>query len=247
MDKTPIKRVLFFDVETTGIPDRKLPADDPAQPRICSFAALLCEHSPDLLVRQAVHMLACPDGWTVPENVVAIHGLTTELLVEYGVPTKLILEVAADLMLRADQWTAHSVDFDLKMLRGEFRRAGMDDLFDKRPKFCTMRGTAAALGTGWPKLKDAYRHFVGKELTGAHGAAADVRACREIYRHLGFSRTADMHRHGAITPAGSDKMPPEPAGPQPREGYGGTTAALQYHSTMVGTEAEDFLSGGPGA
>jgi hypothetical protein len=63
---------------------------------------------------------------------------------------------------------------DLKIMRGELRRAGRDDLFAKTRNICTMRAFSKAFNARWTKLADALDHF-GLELNGAH----DLGACPE--------------------------------------------------------------------
>lgn len=193
------KTVLFLDTETSGLPSRKLPADDPSQPHICTIALLLCDHVRELPVRQAVHLMISPAGkWSVEPGAQKVHGMSTELLEEHGLPAAMVMGIVSEMMMKAGLWCAHSADFDLKLIRGELRRLGMPDLFGLRNAFCTMRAAAAEFRSGWPKLADAYRQLLNKELVGAHGAAADVRAVRDIYREIGFSRSQETYRRGAI-------------------------------------------------
>ena len=60
-----------------------------------------------------------------------------------------------------------------------------------KPRFCTMKSTTDICripsprgGYKWPKLGEAYKHFFGEELQGAHDAMNDVRAAMRIYFHL---------------------------------------------------------------
>jgi len=45
-------------------------------------------------------------------------------------------------------------------------------------------GIPGRYGYKWPTLQEAYRHFTGTELAGAHDALTDVRACRVIYEAI---------------------------------------------------------------
>ena len=81
-------------------------------------------------------------------------------------------------------------------------RNGLDrteiETLEAQPKFCTMSASSAIMklpptekmiSAGFnkpkpPKLSDAYEHFFGKNLEGAHNALVDVRACKEVYFEL---------------------------------------------------------------
>ena len=39
----------------------------------------------------------------------------------------------------------------------------------------------ADYGFKWPKLTEAFRHFIGKDMEGAHDALADVRGCAAVF------------------------------------------------------------------
>jgi DNA polymerase-3 subunit epsilon len=72
-----MKTILFYDTETTGLPLWNLPSEHPEQPRVLQLAALLCDEATGEDLQQ-MNMIILPDGWTVPDEVAAIHGITTE-------------------------------------------------------------------------------------------------------------------------------------------------------------------------
>lgn len=183
---------LFFDTETTGKADFTAGHQSPYQPRIVQFAALLCDDQGAELGMFST--IIKPDGWRIPAEAAAIHGITTEKAEECGVPILCALSMFSMFAAVADTVVAHNIDFDALVCRSEYFRAGKSARFDERPnKFCTMKPTTALCkiphvkrwpGSGpykYPKLQEAYPILLGKQLEGAHDALADVRACAEIY------------------------------------------------------------------
>ena len=68
---------LAYDTETTGLPLWNDPSDDPRQPHIVQLAAALV----DIDTRRTIasmDVIVKPDGWTIPDDTVAVHGITTE-------------------------------------------------------------------------------------------------------------------------------------------------------------------------
>jgi DNA polymerase-3 subunit epsilon len=186
---------LFFDTETTGLPDFKLPAEWEAQPRICQLGAIVTDR--DGRVKAEANLLIKPDGWTIPDAATAVHGISQADAEKYGVTMKGALSVFARLLKMADTLIAHNLRFDLFLLEIEAHRTGMlDGKLDLPPScFCTMTSSINVLqlpptqkmqAVGFtkfknPNLQEAYRHFFGREFEGAHDAMADVRACRDVF------------------------------------------------------------------
>ncbi|MGT2505722.1 hypothetical protein [Cupriavidus basilensis] len=58
--------ILFYDTETSGLPQWSLPSEDPSQPHITQIAAEL--HDEDTGTTLAfMDLLIRPDGWTIPK------------------------------------------------------------------------------------------------------------------------------------------------------------------------------------
>jgi len=190
--------ILVYDTETTGLPNFRLPADDPSQPRMIQLAFALYD-GPDTLVAEECHLIK-PDGWTMPQQLVDKlgHGLTQKRLERDGTP---ITEVLEAFNLTRDQATllvAYGIRFDQKILRGEFRRGGFRDRYAETPECCVMRAatplcklppTDAMIATGrysykTPKLTEAAKIILGVEHVGAHDALADVRMTARLYFHI---------------------------------------------------------------
>lgn len=178
-----------IDTESSGLFDFKQPADADGQPRLAQLAVILLY---DDLKESAAHdFFIKPDGWSMQPEASAVNGLTDEILNARGVPVRQVLDFYAALIDEGYTIAAFNAQFDTKVMRGEMRRAGMDDRFEKTPNVCLMRASTGvckvprAKGNGYkfPKLVEACEYFkIG--LPDAHSATGDVRAAAQILRFL---------------------------------------------------------------
>lgn len=182
--------VIFFDTETTGLPDWKNPSEAENQPHIVQIAA----HLVDLRTREikdTINVIIKPDGWTIPQEVTDIHGITTDAALEVGEPENDVLQKFL-AMWSGRIRIAHNTTFDNRIIRIATKRYCDDATIDawKDGQYeCTgilskpiMQMTPKnKFGFKMPKLSEAYKFFTGKELENAHTALADVNACMEIY------------------------------------------------------------------
>lgn len=177
--------ILFFDTETTGVPDWKKPSDDPFQPHLVQLAALLVDpftrktlSSIDLIIR--------PDGWTIPEETVEIHGITTEHALAVGVPEELALRLFLE-MWNGHLRVAHNTTFDNRMIRIAIKRYIGDDMAEQwrdSDYYCTMINARKLIGGKQPSLAEAFSHFCKvplEDIYQAHSAMGDTMACKDIY------------------------------------------------------------------
>jgi DNA polymerase III epsilon subunit-like protein len=182
-------RYAFIDTETSGLPNFRLPADDPAQPRLASYAMILTNYKCE--ITDTYERLIKPDGWTLEPEAAAANGLDMDLLNQEGVPVAEILTAYEQAVRQGYVFVAYNAQFDLKIMRGELRRAGRDDLFGITQNVCAMRSTkgltiekAGDKKGGFPKLSDTYRHLFQEEMPGAHNSFADAEACLRIFKEL---------------------------------------------------------------
>ncbi|KJK22089.1 hypothetical protein UB46_23520 [Burkholderiaceae bacterium 16] len=198
--------ILFYDTETSGLPQWSLPSEDPSQPHITQIAAEL--HDEDTGTTLAfMDLLIRPDGWTIPEELEALTGITNEKAERFGVPIEKAMPLLLNMWRKAELRIAHNESFDMRMVRIEMMRlmahdAPIHDEWKTSPAFCTqskstkiinLPPTEKMLAAGRrtpksPNLGEAFRHFTGTDLVGAHNAAVDLAACRTVYygikRHL---------------------------------------------------------------
>jgi len=104
-----------------------------------------------------------------------------------------VLDAYSEVLDHKPMLIGHGITGDMKMLRGELRRAGRPDRFeDTSNYYCTMRKSTgwcklpspSGRGYKWPKLGEAYQHFFKETLEGAHDALVDAMAVRRIYLRM---------------------------------------------------------------
>lgn len=187
----------FYDTETTGLPQFSQPSEHPDQPHIVQLAAALV----DLDTRETVASLDVvvrPNGWTIPDEVAAVHGITTEHAAAVGVPEPLALSLFLELWGRRTR-IAHNEQFDARIIRIAQHRAGELepelDAWKRGIARCTARlatpivkcpPTAKMIAAGRKHYKtanlgEAVQFFTGKPLENAHSAMADVKGCMDVY------------------------------------------------------------------
>lgn len=210
----------IFDTETTGLFVFKdangmpVPADDPCQPRLAELGMILLDEN--LEVEREIEMYVQPDGWVMPPEAGKANWLTTEFLHENGAPVADVLDQYIRVIDAGYTMVAFNAQFDLKMMRGELRRAGMNDRFEQTKNICIMRAAMAigvqkaGGGRGFPKLSDCMTHL-GIEQEAAHTAGGDARSALALFRHLYETGNLPQARvHYAKTPPLHAENPPAP-------------------------------------
>jgi len=193
----PPENLLFYDTETTGLPDWKADIMAPHQPRIIQLAAILTD--PTGVVIGEFQALIKPDGWTVPEFITNLTGVTQEDCETEGIPMKEALERFHELELKARARLAYNNTFDEFLMNRESRiYNGKDltsfielvDVMELAKPICKLPASERMIKAGFgadfkpPKLIEAYQALFGRGFEKAHNALNDVRATIEVYFHI---------------------------------------------------------------
>ncbi|MFM9922717.1 3'-5' exonuclease [Variovorax sp. H27-G14] len=192
-----MKLALFYDSETTGLPLFKEPSEHPDQPHIVQLGAILV----DLETRRVLSTLDVivkPEGWEIPAEVTAIHGISTDLATAVGVPEAEAVGMLVAMWQRAQCRIGHNETFDARIVRIALMRhfpGALADEWKEGAAQCTQKIATPILklpptekmvaarmrGPKSANLGEAYAHFMGKPLEGAHSAIVDVRACMDVF------------------------------------------------------------------
>ena len=135
----------------------------------------------------AQNVLIRPEGFRIPPEATAVHGITTEQALEWGIDLAEALEqLSAEIanpLGPARVLVGHNLAFDLRVLEGEYKRLRMLAPFNGLPRIDTMLATVELCaiprdlgGYKWPKLQELYFVLFDDEFP-AHDAGADVAAC----------------------------------------------------------------------
>ena len=182
---------VFFDTETTGLPGKfGAPAEDLdawSTARLVQLSWIVDQDGykigfGDLIIR--------PDGFEIPKEASAIHGITQMEAMEKGIELKKAVYYFLGAARMADIVIGHNIDFDLGVVGAELIRTWgknylkdmvTEDTMKSSTDFCQI---PSARGYKWPKLMELYMKLFGREFEDAHDSMNDVRATRECYWEL---------------------------------------------------------------
>ena len=171
--------LVVFDIESTGVV--------PQRDRIVEIAVM--KVMPDGTSRTTVRRLN--PGMPIPPGATAVHGITDADVAD----CPMFEDIAEKLYAYLDgcDLAGYNIQgFDIPLLENEFKRVGLEfntasrKVIDAYNIFCKL----------YPRtLTAAYKFFCGKDLEGAHGAAADTEATWEVIlgqlaKHPELPRTA---------------------------------------------------------
>lgn len=185
--------ICVYDTETTGFPLWKDPSDHPDQPHIVELAALLVDTDSREVVGK-FHDLIRPDGWawTNDSEAFAVHGITMEHALEFGIGERDALQQFRDLHDRAELRVGFNESFDARICRIGFKRyfpIEVAEAFKAAPKSCAMwearpicqiPHSGNRKGLKLPKLSEAC-DFFGIVHEGAHSALGDATATNAVW------------------------------------------------------------------
>ena len=195
---------LAYDTETSGLPLFSEPSEHPDQPHIVQLGALLVDLDTWKTI-SSIDVIVRPEGWTIPDEVAAIHGITTERAMDLGISESMALGMLLELWGEARSERrlriGHNESFDARIVRIALMRFEDEPLADQwkaGQAECTqllstpilkLPPTEKMLRAGFKKnksanLREAYEFFTGQQLVDAHSAMADAQACLTVYRAI---------------------------------------------------------------
>lgn len=184
---------LIFDTETTGLPRNwNAPITDTDNwPRCIQIAWQLHDEFGNLIEHQ--DYLVRPDGFNIPYDAERIHGISTELAEEQGIPLSEVLEKFNVALAKSKFVVGQNIGFDVNIMGCEFHRLGVESPMSQMPVLDTCTEITAELlrlpgGRGGkfklPTLTELHQYLFGEPFAEAHNATADVEATTRCFLQL---------------------------------------------------------------
>ncbi|MFS4456070.1 DNA polymerase III subunit alpha [Maribacter sp. 2304DJ31-5] len=183
----------IFDTETTGLPKRwDAPITDTDNwPRCIQIAWQLHDDMGNLIEHQ--DYLVKPDGFNIPYDAEKIHGISTALAEQDGVPLSEVLEKFNIAMSKTKFIVGQNVGFDVNIMGAEFHRMNVENPLQELPVLDTCTEHTAQLcqipgGRGGkfklPTLTELHEYLFAAPFAEAHNATADVEATTRCFLEL---------------------------------------------------------------
>jgi len=205
-----INDILFFDAETTGLPEKgaQWESDFKYYPNIASLAWIFGGVEK--------HYIVYPDGWEIPLETTAIHGITTEYALEHGTKIDIVLADFAEDALKAPFVAAHNIYFDSSVVKANvlkhlgrqfYDEMRFEDGLYKGKRIDTMMKTIKFVGACYengrpgkfPRLEELHEKLFPGEKFEAHNSLEDCKAlqrCLPPLIELGIIQLA-LKEYGA--------------------------------------------------
>ena len=191
-------RIVVFDTETTGLPKLKnVPAKNMKDnwPHIVSLSWSVIEHN---VVVDTYSYIIQPMNWTIPDDSIAIHGITNEQAKNDGYPLSYVIDKF--ISTRYDVLIAHNLEFDENVLmQAVYWDLGrMEFNGFPHPKRCTMKTSRELCklpNNKYPKLSELYEFVFGvrPDTKQLHNSMYDViiltkiiQVCKPLQEKLGL-------------------------------------------------------------
>ncbi|MDM1048750.1 MULTISPECIES: DNA polymerase III subunit alpha [Sphingobacterium] len=184
---------IIFDTETTGLPKRwDAPITDTDNwPRCIQIAWQLHDEMGRMIEHQ--DYLIKPDGFNIPYDSEKIHGISTALAEEEGIPLTDVLVKFNEALAKAKFVVGQNIGFDINVMGCEFHRYSVDSPMASMPILDTCTEVTAELlklpgGRGGrfklPNLTELHSYLFGVPFAEAHNATADVEATTRCFFEL---------------------------------------------------------------
>ncbi len=185
---------LFFDCETTGLPEIRYFSPEVADkwPHIVQLAWARHDGRGD---SQAVRChIVKPEGFEIPPDSTRIHGISDAHARRVG---RDLAEVLDEFLEEAGRpgttLVAHNLEYDFGVVGAELVRTRRPLRFLELSGICTMKGTTelcqlprpgGGYGYKWPTLEELHLYCFGCSYEGAHDAGHDIEACARAFFKL---------------------------------------------------------------
>lgn len=186
MNKSVVNKVLVFDTETTGIPNKNT-NDLSKQPYITQISFVIYDMSIDEIVFEYSSYIKIGTDIEISNKVTELTGITNKKCQDNGLDINDVL----DLFIKSynsndiDMVVAHNIDFDIKMIEIECLRNNKEFVLPNKIHFCTMRNSvfiSVDFRKKFPKLSELYTFLFGEPAPmNLHNSKVDTLICMKCF------------------------------------------------------------------
>ena len=173
---------IFIDTETTGLVKDWNNPHNSSNPDLVQLGFTVCDDNGRSIFTFGSLVIPYYDR-DIDEGAFRAHGISKKMASEFGHDLQFVIDGFLYWLDKCNTIIAHNLKFDRCVIEKAFNIS----LINKE-HYCTMLESTNICKIisnrstyKWPKLEEAYMHFFGEKLIGAHDALTDVIACKRIY------------------------------------------------------------------
>ena len=216
--KKIMTRILVFDTETTGLPKSRFssPENTSEWPHIVQLSYLIYNTVLTKVEKVVDHIIRVPDGVSINEKCVSLHGISKERSLLEGIPIESCLSEFLNDFQTVDLVVAHNMEFDLNMIQAEMWRRKdfyeeMIPIINQSNKlFCTMQeGTDLCRIKSlfnnskdpykFPNLAELHQYLFSTLPINLHNSLNDVLVCLRCYYKMKYHKDITSESSEIVT------------------------------------------------
>lgn len=195
-------KVLIFDVETTGLPERGASLMNLEKyPYIVQFSWMIYDASQNRIDNVNDHIVKIPEHITIPIEASNVHGITNDRMRTEGKDINIILDIFTKDMLDSQVIVAHNLTFDKTIVQAEYLRNKRINWLGRHRKmeYCTMKRSLNICNiykkniyTGektkkYPKLMELHHYWFKTVPNNLHNSLIDIFVCFRCYHQMEYN------------------------------------------------------------
>lgn len=173
--------ILILDFETDGL------IKNDVYPSVIQVTWQVMDESGKILKKQTELINS---NFNINSEAFKINRINPEIIIKIGKPISEVLQNIYYDLIHCRAICAHNLNFDLAILKNEFKNNHIDFDFDKIKKICTMQWgyeklkTTENVNPKFPKLTEVYKILFDFEINQMHNSQSDVSILSKCLREL---------------------------------------------------------------
>jgi len=186
-------RVLIFDTETTGLPEKYASIRDYEKwPYIIQLSYIIYDTSNNSLHTISDNYIKIDKSINISEESEKITGISREILNSKGINIKQALYDFNNALKMSDIIVGHNVSFDKQIVMVECFRNKINNNFVRfhgkniirKPEYCTCKKSSHLFNNRYQKLENLYSNLFNEKPCGLHNSLMDTIVTFRCYYKL---------------------------------------------------------------